>query len=165
MFDRILLPTDGSALSESATGHAAALAEKFGATVIALQAVDSEAQIIAHTAPATIEPLPSGQITAQIAHEAVEGQREKARENLDRVAGLLRERGITTETSIVEGGPGDAICAAVEALDCDTVVMATHGRSGFRRAVLGSVADHVARNTPTAAVLLIRPLDLDDGEA
>ena len=162
MFERILLPTDGSELAKSAAEHAAALAEKFGATVIALQVIDSEAQIIAHTAPATIEPLPSGQVTAQIAHEAVEGQRETARENVDRVAAELRERGIATETSIVEGGPGDAICAAVEALDCDTVVMATHGRSGFRRAVLGSVADHVARNTPQAAVLLIRPIE-DEG--
>jgi nucleotide-binding universal stress UspA family protein len=159
MFDRILLPIDGSELSEAAVEHAAALGEKFEATVIVLQVIDSEAQIIAHTAPATIEPLPSGQITAQIAHEAVEGQREKARGNLDRVAAGLRERGIATETSIVEGGPGDAICAAVEALECDTVVMATHGRSGFKRAVLGSVADHVVRNTPTASVLLIRPVE------
>lgn len=158
MFDRILLPIDGSELSEAAVEHAAALGEKFEATVIVLQVIDSEAQIIAHTAPATIEPLPSGQITAQIAHEAVEGQRMKARENIDRVAGQLRDRGISIETSIVEGGPGDAICAAVEALDCDTVVMATHGRSGFKRAVLGSVADHVARNTPNASVLLIRPV-------
>jgi nucleotide-binding universal stress UspA family protein len=162
MFDRILLPIDGSELSEAAVAHATALGEKFEATVIVLQVIDSEAQIIAHTAPATIEPLPSGQITAQIAHEAVEGQREKARDNVDRVAGMLRERDIATETSIVEGGPGDAICAAVEALDCDTVVMATHGRSGFRRAVLGSVADHVVRNTPTASVLLIRPVEERD---
>lgn len=158
MFDRILLPIDGSDLSEAAVEHAAALGEKFEATVIVLQVIDSEAQIIAHTAPATIEPLPSGQITAQIAHEAVEGQRTKARANIDRVAGELRDRGVNVETTIVEGGPGDAICAAVEALDCDTVVMATHGRSGFKRAVLGSVADHVVRNTPDASVLLIRPV-------
>ena len=157
MFERILLPVDGSPLSESATVHASALAVRFEATVILLQVVDSEAGIIAHTAPATIEPLPSGQVTAQIAHEAVEGQRGRARETLDRVASELREQGVATETSIVEGGPGEAICAAVEALECDTVVMATHGRSGFKRALLGSVADHVVRNTPTAAVLLIRP--------
>jgi nucleotide-binding universal stress UspA family protein len=135
MFERILLPIDGSELSEAAVEHAAALGEKFGATVIVLQVID---------------------------YEAVEGQRTKARENIDRVAGQLRDRGVTVETTIVEGGPGDAICAAVEALDCDTVVMATHGRSGLKRAVLGSVADHVARNTPDASVLLIRPVAARD---
>jgi len=36
-------------------------------------------------------------------------------------------------------------------------VMATRGRTGLGRALLGSVADHVVRNTPKAAVLLIRP--------
>lgn len=157
MFQRILLPSDGSDLSDAAIDHAAALAERFEATVIVLQVIDSEAQIIAQTAPATIEPIPSGQITAQIAHEAVESQRARAHENLDRVAAALRERGINTETSVVEGGPGEAIAAAADTLECDTVVMATHGRSGFKRAVLGSVADHVARHTPNAAVLLIRP--------
>lgn len=36
------------------------------------------------------------------------------------------------------------------------MVIATHGRSGIRRAILGSVADHVVRNTPLASVLLVR---------
>ena len=58
---------------------------------------------------------------------------------------------------VVEGQPAQSITDSVERLDCDLVVIATHGRSGLGRALLGSVADHVARHTPTAAVLLIRP--------
>ena len=40
---------------------------------------------------------------------------------------------------------------------CDLVIIATNGRSGLGRALIGSVADHVVRNTPTAAVLVVHP--------
>ena len=63
-----------------------------------------------------------------------------------------------TTYEIREGRPGDEIVDAVTELGADVVVIATHGRTGFRRAILGSVADHVARHTPTASVMLIRPV-------
>jgi nucleotide-binding universal stress UspA family protein len=160
MFQRILLPIDGSELSESAASHATELARQFDATVVVLQVIDSEVQIITHMASPVIEPIASGQITVDVARQAVAGQRERAQENVERVAAYLRDAGLgEVETTVVEGVPGPAVAAAATALGCDTVVMATHGRSGFKRTLLGSVADYVARNTPTAAVLLIRPPD------
>jgi nucleotide-binding universal stress UspA family protein len=48
------------------------------------------------------------------------------------------------------------IIDTVEAQGCDLVVIATHGRSGLRRVVLGSVADHVVRHAHGAAVLIVR---------
>ncbi len=68
----------------------------------------------------------------------------------------LIEAGVgAVEVAIREGRPTEEIEAAVRELGCDLVVMATHGRSGLRRAVLGSVADHVVRHTPGAPVLLV----------
>jgi nucleotide-binding universal stress UspA family protein len=158
MYTKILLPLDGSDLSREAIPHAAALAKLSGASVVLLQVVDSEAQMISQASGVTIEPLPAGQITVEIAREAVAAQRRSAEANLDAAKQRLAEEGVTSVTGeIREGSAGDVIVDAVKDLGCDVVVIATHGRSGLKRALLGSVADHVARHTPSASVLLVRP--------
>jgi nucleotide-binding universal stress UspA family protein len=59
-----------------------------------------------------------------------------------------RTLGLDAETMIIEGRPGPAICDLAAELPASVVVLGTHGRSGIRRAVLGSVSDHVVRNAP-----------------
>ena len=158
MYQKILLPLDGSETSHRALRHASGIARATGGEVVLVQVIDSEAQMLAQTATATIEPLPSGAITADIVHDAVEAQRAAAEENLERAAQQLREDGVTAiTTQVLEGSPGDVITSTAAELGCDLVVMATHGRSGIRRAILGSVADHVVRHTPGIAVLLVHP--------
>ena len=162
MYSKILVPLDGSDLSHQAIPHAIALATGLDSEIVLLQVIDSVAQIIAETTPATIEPIPSGQLTVEIAESAVEGQREAAETNLAAAAEQFVQGGIPearVTTHIAEGSPSQTITAQVEELGCDAVVIATHGRSGLGRAIMGSVADHVARHTPNAAVLLIRPQD------
>ena len=160
MYKKILLPLDGSALSHQAIPHAIAVATGIGAEVVLFQVIDSVAHIISETTPATIEPIPSGELTVEIAESAVEGQRQAAQANLEAVTAQIVAGGIDAarvSTEIVEGTASQSIEEAVERLGCDLVIIASHGRSGIRRVLLGSVADHVARNTPSAAVLLIRP--------
>ena len=66
------------------------------------------------------------------------------------------EHGIATRTSVVEGSlAAEAILQAAERLDVDVIVVGSHGRSGVRRAVLGSVAESVARQS-TRPVLIAR---------
>ena len=98
-----------------------------------------------------------GEVTVDAAQSAVAAQRVAAQETMEGIAAPLTAAGLNVETVIREGQPGEQIIEAVEDLGCDVVVIATHGRTGFRRAILGSVADHVARHTPTASVLLIKP--------
>ena len=52
------------------------------------------------------------------------------------------------ETLVVAGSPGHRLCELAEELAASVIVMGTSGRSGIRRAVLGSVSDHVVRNAP-----------------
>ena len=67
----------------------------------------------------------------------------------------LREAGVrAVGTLVVRGEPGPAIVSVASRLECDLIVMSTHGLSGLKRAVLGSVADHVVRHAPEIAVLL-----------
>lgn len=65
-------------------------------------------------------------------------------------------------TASVSGRPSDAICDAAVRLDADLVVVGTHGRTGFRRILLGSVAERVVRHC-RRAVLVSRPPETVDG--
>ena len=158
VYQKVLLTHDGSEVADSAVAHASMIARAAGAELLIVQVIDSVGAIISQTTPMTIEPMPAGQITAQIAQEAVEAQREGARENVERLRARLEGEGLErVSTLILEGHPGPAICEAAAEAGADLVVMATHGRSGIGRVLLGSVADHVVRNTPHSAVLLVRP--------
>jgi nucleotide-binding universal stress UspA family protein len=159
VYRKILLPLDGSELAHRAMRHATEIARLSGAEVVLLQIVESEAQVIAQTTPATIEPIPgAGSVSAEVVHEAVEEQRKVAMANLEASAATIRGAGVAkVSVQLAEGSPGEAIVDAAKSLGCDLVVMATHGRSGIKRAILGSVADHVARNTPGIPVLLVHP--------
>ncbi|HJM76420.1 MAG TPA: universal stress protein [Dehalococcoidia bacterium] len=57
--------------------------------------------------------------------------------------------------------PGVEIVKLAAQEDCDIVVMSTHGRTGLKRAMLGSVADYVVHNIGASAVLLVRPGDVE----
>ncbi|MGE0227007.1 MAG: universal stress protein [Dehalococcoidia bacterium] len=156
MYEKILLTHDGSDLAGQAINHASILAKATGAEVIVLQVVDSVAQLMAQMTTGTIEPLPAGPLTAEIAQESVSGQHELAEQNLGHVRDALMAQGVEKVSMVVvEGRPEDAIVQAVQDLGADLVVISTHGRTGFRRAVMGSVADHVIRNTPGAPVLVV----------
>jgi len=156
VYKKILLTHDGSDLAGQAIRHAAGIAKATGAEVVVLQVVDSVAQLMAQMTTGTIEPLPAGPLTAEIAQESVSGQHQLAEQNLGHVRDALMEQGVgKVSMVVVEGRPEDAIVQAVQDLGCDLVVISTHGRTGFRRAMMGSVADHVIRHTPNAPVLVI----------
>ena len=157
MYQKILLTNDGSELAAAAVPHAATIAKATGAPLVLLQVIDSVVHVMTMMTPSTMEPMSSGEITDGIAEEAVTAQRQDAEQNLAKIREQLLAEGVTNVTAFVaEGQPGDAIVDTAAAQGCDLIIMATHGRSGIGRAVLGSVADHVVRNSHQA-VLLVRP--------
>jgi nucleotide-binding universal stress UspA family protein len=81
------------------------------------------------------------------------GRREHAAALLEAArAGL----GIEAELLVLEGRPGEALCDLAAQLPASVAVLGTRGHSGIRRAVLGSVSDHVVRHAP-CPVLVIAP--------
>jgi nucleotide-binding universal stress UspA family protein len=81
----------------------------------------------------------------------------EARAYLGRVAGRLRERGLRAQARVVVGtGAAEAIVVEAQALKGAVIALATHGRGGLRRAVLGSIADRVIRGA-SCPVLVCRP--------
>jgi len=136
--DKVLVPLDGSPLAEMALPTAIELVrDSPDATLILLRAVE------ATTLPG-IDP-----IEAQV---AVVGEAESY---LEGVAARLRDEGRSgVITSVWYSGAAEAIVDAARMCGVDMIVMSTHGRSGLRRVVLGSVAESVLRRTPTPTLLV-----------
>jgi nucleotide-binding universal stress UspA family protein len=84
--------------------------------------------------------------------------REEAQQYLERVAERLRARGLRVRTSTIDAAPALAIREYAREHAVDLIAIATHGRGGLARVLLGSVADAVLRDTG-APVLLYRPFE------
>ncbi len=157
MYHTIMLTTDGSDIARAATPHAVTLASMAPeATVVCVSVIDTVAQLLAQATPSGWG-YDGGRIAVESAEAAVAAERADAERILGALKTELEGAGVkSVRTTIVEGHAGMAIVAAAGAERADLVVMATHGRGGIGRAVLGSVADYVVRHA-TCPVLLVRP--------
>ncbi|HVB31522.1 MAG TPA: universal stress protein [Gemmatimonadaceae bacterium] len=145
MFRTIVVPLDGSPLAEHALATATMLAERAKAEVHLVRAY----QLFLHDLG---DEWPLDQ-----------AMRDETQEYLDRAAqGIQRETGIRPTTALLAGQPAQSICEYVRGVKDPLLVMSTHGRTGFSRAWMGSVADGVVR-TATNPVLLLRPDEAPDG--
>lgn len=145
MFRTIVVPLDGSPLAEHAIATATMLAERAKAGLELVRAY----QLMVHDLG---DQLPLEQ-----------AMRDEAQEYLDRTAkGIRAETGIAPTTAMLDGSPVEAICEYVRGRDRPLLVMSTHGRTGFSRAWMGSVADGVVRNS-SIPVLMLRPDEEPDG--
>src|SRR5690606_17770929 len=141
--------------------HAEHLARSLGADLTLLQVTDAAEELLTASMPIGTPPMPS--ITVEVAQQVATDQRENAVADLSTLAGAPPARPVPGgNVEVATGQPADAILEASERLDVDVVVMATHGRGGLGRMLLGSVADAVARNSERAAILLVRPREEDD---
>jgi nucleotide-binding universal stress UspA family protein len=144
-FTKILVPLDGSPLAEAALEPAAALARLWDAEISLMQIVQP---VFLATDP--MLPLPSydEQLTAN--------QRDAAREYVQAVAERLRDQGVKASGVAILGGVADELLGLARPGRIGLVAMATHGRGGARRLVLGSVADKLVR-AADVPVLVVRP--------
>jgi nucleotide-binding universal stress UspA family protein len=134
---KMLVPIDDSACSMSALGQAVALAEDLGAEVELL-----------HIAPADERALDA-------VSPSEEEREESARAMAAAVAEADRRLGARLTRRTDSGDPVRKILEIATAEHADLIVMGTHGRIGRLRALLGSVAEEVVRNSP-CPVLTVR---------
>lgn len=133
---RLLIPLDGSPLSEAALTYAEDLA----------RASDSELLLV-RVAWAPMPDADWGQAQGRAVREA--------EAYLDSLAAGLRKRGQSVETAVISSpDPARALVDQIDVRDADLVVMGTHGRSGVDRLVAGSVAEGVLARTPVPVMLV-----------
>jgi nucleotide-binding universal stress UspA family protein len=145
MFHRIVVATDFSECSQAAWGLACRIAA----------APESEL-ILAHVL--TEVPLyGEGLVNMETARKVREGARKWAESALaDRVS-EARAKGLSARAAVRTGVPYEEIVALAGDEQADLVVIGTHGRGGINRALLGSVADRVARLAPCPVLTVREP--------
>jgi nucleotide-binding universal stress UspA family protein len=142
---RIVVPLDGSNLSELALPHAMDLADVLGVPVALVRVLDTAV---------LGEAARLGNYAATRYVEAIDTVRSAASAYLTRHEQTVRDRDIAVSSQLIEGSPANELLGAIR--EGDLVVMTTHGRSGFSRWLLGSVADKIVRYG-AGPVLLVRP--------
>lgn len=140
MYDRLLIPTDGSPESLEAVDEAVALGAAVDADLTALYVVDTR----------DYSTIPEAKWLT-IANE-LEREGERALAEAERRA---EAAGVTMTSVMVRGVPHDSIIDHADEIGADLIVMSTHGRTGFDRFLLGSVTEKVIRSTDLP-VLVIR---------
>lgn len=147
MYDAILVPTDGSDAARKAALEGFALAEALDAKVHVLSVVDME--LVNATTYTGTSPKNEARL------------RERAEENVNALADEAEERGLEAVRATRKGVPATRIVEYADEEEVDLTVMGTAGRGGFKRALIGSVADKVVRTSPVP-VVTVRP-DAEDG--
>jgi nucleotide-binding universal stress UspA family protein len=129
MYERILVPLDGSERAAAVLPHVKELASSFGSRVLLLWVVKIDT-----------------------------GDSSPAHDYLDGIRAQLEAAGISARTTVAVGDAAKAILRAADEEGISLVCMSTHGLGGIRRLVLGSVADYVVRQA-NVPVLLVRASD------
>ncbi|MFC1575297.1 universal stress protein [Gemmatimonadota bacterium] len=145
-FDHFLVPLDGSPVGEKILEPAVALGKATGARFTLLHVVSPHV-----TVGARVSPLPSGHLEERLA---------KAEAYLAGVAQQLAGEGLQAQTKIESHfAPARAILHTAEEDEVDLIAIATHGYTGVKRAILGSVTDKVLRGAKWP-LLLERPTEM-----
>ena len=143
-FHRILVPVDGSATALQGLDKAVELARALSARLFLLH--------VSETAPITVAA--DGVVFSP---QLVDDLHNAGRDILAEAAARVKAQGVDCETSQSDAmGPGvpAAIVAEANRVNADLIVIGTHGRTGLRRALLGSAAETIERET-TIPVLLV----------
>jgi nucleotide-binding universal stress UspA family protein len=149
MYNHILIATDGSDLAQRGVDHGLSLAKALGSKVTILTA----------TEPFPIQggAIGSGWIASPTDYERYDqGQKEFAASVLSAARNIAGKQGVKVETlHVADVHPATAILEAVASRDCDLIVMASHGRRGIGRLLLGSQTSEVLAHSHTP-VLVVR---------
>jgi nucleotide-binding universal stress UspA family protein len=143
MLQRIVVPLDGSARAAQALPLAARLARASQGSLLLVRVVAPSRELVLEAGEAA--PLLSDSTQEELA---------KARRSLETVAAAPQLAGIAVATEVITGHPAKGIVSLVEEKQTDLIVLCSHGYTGVKRWVVGSVAQQVARHSAVPALIL-----------
>lgn len=149
MFKKILVPTDGSALSEKAISSAIHFASMNGSEVIALSVAEPQHYIYSALSDgSSIMPIEARDYDEKIS--------APARQYVEKVKALAKERNVPCKTVVAQSyRPYEEIIKAAKESHCDVIFMASHGRNGLESLFIGSETQKVLAHS-TIPVLVLR---------
>ena len=146
MYKKILVATDGSPLSDKAVQSAIDLCALMGAELVAMKVIQRFHKTY-FDGPVSVDSAEVTKIEAQwLARtkeivDAVKSQAEKSG---------VKAKAVTVKSDLIS----DAIIATAKKQNCDLIVMASHGRKGIKRLILGSETQHVLTHTEIPVLVL-----------
>ncbi len=143
MFQRILVPLDGSPLAEQALPVAARVARAFGGIITLLHVVDVSQAYVSYGA---LQPL--------ITQDAIERGLERGKKYLDSLLSHSYLAGVSLQKQVILGYPAVVILSSLDEQAIDLVVMSSHGYTGVKHWILGSTAEKVIHHTPAPVLVL-----------
>jgi nucleotide-binding universal stress UspA family protein len=160
VFERIVVPLDGSRLSAQAIPYAGEIGKRFDAEVILVRVLSpSGLAIVPQTTG--MESAIATDIIAQEARVKDVDNAANAKRYLMNWAQSLKTQGMKASYQVTIGTPAKSIMELVIAQQASLIVMMSHGRGWFKRAIMGSVADEILRGS-SVPVLIIRPKETDN---
>jgi nucleotide-binding universal stress UspA family protein len=145
----ILMATDFSHYALYAVKYAVALARKFDGIVH-----------VAHVLDTSVYSVGSGHglwLTQSDTQRLVESMTEHAESRLEHLKQMIEDEGAQAETHVVEGVPYQETIRLAEQIECEAIVIATHGRTGFEHMVFGSVCERVVLQSPIPVLCIKHP--------
>lgn len=144
MFKHILIPTDGSPVANRAAKTCIALARRLGAKVTAYSAIEQ-------LQPIYIEGYV---FTKRQLNDFDERARKAAQKRLDAIGKVARAAGVPFATLVATAPtPYEGIIAAAKKRKCDVIFMASHGRRGLSKLIMGSVTQKVLSHSKMPVVV------------
>ena len=149
MYERILVPLDGSKVGEAALPYVEELVSKLSPALKVEVTLFQVVSSLSHW-------IVAGEASAQIPYteKEMEQIKRKAMDYLNKAGEGLRSKGAIVKIKVGIGSAADEIIKAADEINTDLIAMSTHGRSGLSRWAFGSVTDRILRggNTPVLVV-------------
>lgn len=145
-YHNILVPVDGSETSHAAVEKAVEFAKAFGSKITVVQALVLDPYIAAEY------------ISASQTNDLIERARTSIKESLAAAKAKFNEQGIEVETKLLEGQViHREIIRAAEELHADLIIIGSHGRTGFKKLFLGSVAQSLLGESHIPVLIVRQP--------
>jgi nucleotide-binding universal stress UspA family protein len=152
MFERILVPLDGSKVGEAALPLITQLIDKLNPNTKVEITLIGVITLLRHW-------VVVGEASAPVSYTEDELKliKDKVADNLAKVAETIQKRNVTLKTIVSTGNAAEEILKAADEIHADLIAMSTHGRSGLRRLAFGSVTDKVLHGAKMPVLMVRAP--------
>jgi len=144
MIEQILVPIDFSDITDKIIALAVEQATAFNATIHLL-----------HVQAPFVDTSLHNMESSLVYKDSSPETRKYDQEHLDEAAEKIKSRGISTETTLVDGNPSDEILSYCEANNCDILIIGSHGHGALHHIILGGVSEKVLHKSP-CPVMVVR---------
>jgi len=152
MFERVLVPLDGSKVGEAAIPVINQLVEKCGPGVKVEITLLGVITLLRHW-------VVVGEASAPVSYteEELKLIEQRVMNYLTRTGDSLKQPRVTVKTMVASGNAAEEILEACTEVNADLIAMSTHGRSGLRRLAFGSITDKILHRAPVPVLMVRAP--------